>query len=198
MGREALTWAEVGGEAGDVRALLESTELILRGDVRRRFPRDRLARVRVEGDRLRFDCCGEAVALQLGATVAHRWAEAIAKPAPSLRAKLGLAAGARALRVGAFDDAALESALAGVLVDAVETADMIIACISGPADLDAALAIHTAYPALPLWVIHPKGKGVAFGDGEIRAVLRARGFRDTKSCAVSERLTASRYAVPSR
>lgn len=198
MGREALAWAEVGGESGDVRALLESTELILRGNIRRRFPRDQLARVRVDGDHLRFDCCGEAVTLQLGATVAHRWAEAIATPPPSLRAKLGLSGNSRAIRVGAFEDAALESALAGVLVDDVATADMIVACISGPEDLDTALAVQTTRASLPIWVVHPKGKGVAFGDGEIRAVLRARGFRDTKSCAVSEQLTASRYSVPSQ
>lgn len=195
MGREALTWAEVGSEAGDVRALLESTELVLRGDIRRKFPRLRLARVRVEGDFLRFDCDGERVALQLGSTVARRWAKAIDTPPPNLRAKLGLAEGARALRVGVFDDPELESALAGVLVDGVENADMIIACVSEAADLDAALAIHAASPALPLWVVHPKGKRVAFGDGEIRSVLRARGFRDTKSCAVSDQLTASRYGA---
>jgi hypothetical protein len=39
MGREALTHAEVGGECGEVRALLESGELILRGAIRRHFPR---------------------------------------------------------------------------------------------------------------------------------------------------------------
>lgn len=190
--------AEVWVEAGDVLALMESTELILRGDVRRRFLRDESAQLHVDSDLFQFDCCGEVVALQLGATVADRWAKAIDTPPPGLRAKLGLAAGARALRVGAFDDTALESALAGVLVDTVETADMIIASISGPADLGAALAVHAACPALPIWVIHPKGAGAAFGDDEIRAVLRAHGFRDTKSCAVSERITASRRGLPSR
>lgn len=196
MGREAVTRADVGDEAGEVRALLESTDLILRGGIRRRFVRDGLARVRVEGDALRFECGGEAVALHLGAAAAAAWAKAIAMPPPSLGAKLGIGDGVRAFRVGPSDDAALEAAVAGALAADIGQAGMLIARVDGPADLDAALAVHAARPGLPLWVVYPKGRGVAFGDGEIRAALRSLGFRDSKSCAVSDRLTATRYGQP--
>ena len=47
--------------------------------------------------------------------------------------------------------------------------------------------------ALPLWTVYPKGKAGQFGDTAIRTALRDAGWRDTKSCAVSERLTATRY-----
>lgn len=193
MGREAITRTEVGDETGEVRALLENTELILRGDVRRRFPRDLLANVHVDGEALRFTCDGETVALHLGAGVAPAWAKAIATPPPSLRAKLGLAIGARAYRVGRFEDVALDEAMAGTLVDIVADADMMTACLADPANLETALAVHAAKPAIPVWAVYPKGKGVAFGDGEIRSRLRALGFRDSKSCSVSARLTATRY-----
>lgn len=66
MGREAITRVEIGGEAGDVLALLESTELILRGDIRRRFPRDRLVNVHVDGSALCFTCNGESVSPAYG------------------------------------------------------------------------------------------------------------------------------------
>lgn len=195
MGREAITRVEVGGDAADGRVLLESTELILRGDIRRRFPRDRLADVRVDGEVLRFTCEDQTVALHLGAGVAETWAKAIATPPPGLRAKLGLASGARAYRVGRFEDAALDEALAGTLVDTMADADMMIACLAGPADLDTALAVHGARPVVPVWAVYPKGTGVAFGDGAIRSRLRALGFRDSKSCSVSARLTATRYGL---
>ena len=68
-----------------------------------------------------------------------------------------------------------------------------IACIERPDDLSAARTLHAAHPSLALWAVYPKGRGVTFGENEIRASLRAKGFRDTKSCAVSERLTATRY-----
>lgn len=52
--------------------------------------------------------------------------------------------------------------------------------------------------AFSLWTIYPKGRGVAFGEREIRTALRAAGFRDTKSCAVSGLLTATRYNYKSK
>ena len=195
MGREALIHAEVAGEAGEVRALLESGELILRGDIRRRFARPALENVGVEGEILRFACGGETVRLHLGAEVAASWASVIAKPPPSLRAKLGLNKGARALVIGSCDDAALIEALGGATVGDNGDADMLIAYLTGPDDLAAALAVQGTDRARPLWAVYPKGKDVAFGYTAIRAALRAAGFRDTKSCAVSDRLTATRYNV---
>ena len=193
MGREAVVNAQIGDQAGEVHALLESSELIMRGAIRRRFPKAALEQVRVDEGTLYFVCSGEAIRLELGARMAQSWCKAIATPAPDLRAKLGLHKGARALRVGAFDDAALTEALKGVLVKKVRLADMIIACIKSAADLDAALVLQAAQPKLPVWTIYGKGSGIPFGDSHIRTALRGAGFRDSKSCAVSERLTATRY-----
>jgi hypothetical protein len=152
MGREASVHAEVGGEAGEVRAILESSELILRGAIRRRFPKPMLERVTVQSDMLRFTCAGERVRLHLGARTA-----AIATPPPSLRAKLGLDKGARALLVGSFDDDELAGALEGVLVKDGAAAAMLIACVKRPEDLSAARAIHAAHEGLPLWKFIRKG-----------------------------------------
>lgn len=193
MGREALTHAEIGDEAGEVRALLERDELILRGDLRRRYPRTSLEQVAVEGDDLRFVSGGELVRLTLGERAAEVWQRAIATPPPTLRAKLGLADGGTAIVVGTVDDAALVEALAGTSADDQSSATMVVARIDGPADLAAARAVLADHPRLPLWAVYPKGRNVAFGDAAIRDTLRAAGFRDTKACAVSDRLTATRY-----
>ncbi|MFT3972303.1 MAG: hypothetical protein QM699_02270 [Amaricoccus sp.] len=190
MGREALVHAEVGREAGEVKALLEARELILRGDIRRRFPKAMMSDVRVEGPMLRFSCHGEAVALSLGAKAADAWAGAIATPPPGLRAKLGLDKGAKALLIGVCDDPALAEALDGTLVDDVGEASMAIARIDAGEDLAKAQA---ACGTLPLWAVYPKGKAVPFGDAAIRTALRDVGWRDTRSCAVSDHLTATRY-----
>lgn len=193
MGREATAYAEVGSKTGQVRALLESTELILRGEIRRRFPKAAMRQVRVEGDTLQFRANEETVALHLGATVAQSWAAAIAKPPPSLRAKLGLGTQARALLMGEIADEVLAEATQGALVTNGAAAQMMIAIIDGPDDLAKAQRIHASFPALPLWTVYPKGRDVAFGDTAIRTDLRGAGFRDTKSCAVSDTLTATRY-----
>lgn len=193
MGRETTAYAEVGSEAGEVRALLESTELILRGEIRRRFAKSAMEEVLVEGDLLRFLVVGEPVALHLGAKVAQSWATAIAKPPPSLRAKLGLGEDTRALVLGEIADEALAEATRGLLVTDGAVAQMMIAIIDCPDDLAEAQRLHAGFPMLPLWTIYPKGRGVAFGDTAIRTALREAGFRDTKSCAVSDILTATRY-----
>ncbi|MDO6966732.1 hypothetical protein [Rhizobium alvei] len=191
MGREALVHAEVGThETGEVKALLEAQELILRGEIRRRFPRSMVGDLSVDGPVLRFSCKGESIALHLGPEAAQAWAKAIATPPPSLRAKLGLDKGAKALLIGIPDDPALSEALDGALVDSREVAAMAIARIDTHSDLINALETCAS---LPLWTIYPKGKAVPFGDSAIRSALRAAGWRDSKTCAVSERLTATRY-----
>ena len=86
MGREARVRADVGSEAGEVKALLESQELILRGEIRRRFSKAAMTDVAADGDTLRFIFAGETVRLHLGSKVAQAWAKAIATMPPSLRA----------------------------------------------------------------------------------------------------------------
>jgi hypothetical protein len=193
MGREAVVHAEAGSEAGEVRALLESTELVLRGGIRRRFRISALEGVTSEDGILRFNCAGEAVKLYLGVRLSGTWVKAISTPPPSLRCKLGLNTGAAKL-IGVMDDAELAEALDGSLVEEASEATMLIARVNGPADLKLACEMHALQPDLPIWTVYPKGRGVVFADGAIRSALRARGFRDTKSCAVSDRLTATRYS----
>jgi hypothetical protein len=192
MGKEAAIRAEVGDSSGDVRALLERDELILRGEIRRRFSRTVLEDLQVADGVLSFTGAGQPVRLHLG-DAAATWHTAITTPPPSLRAKIGLARGAKALLHGACDDADLASALDGVLTEDGTEAAMLVACITGPEDLAAAVAVQARYPRLPIWAVYPKGRNVPFGDSAIREALRANGFRDTKSCAVSARLTATRY-----
>lgn len=195
MGREALVHVRAGDEEGEARALLEAGELVLRGQIRRRYARASLEDVRVEGPCLVFRSGGETVSLGLGETAAAAWRQAIAKAPPDLRTKLGLDKGGKALVVGACDDADLEHALTDARTDERAQAAMVIARIDGPEDLRAA---REASGELPLWTVYPKGKAATFGDTAIRTALRDAGWRDTKSCAVSERLTATRYHPPPR
>ncbi|SIQ95569.1 hypothetical protein SAMN05880582_10534 [Rhizobium sp. RU20A] len=193
MGREALIHAEIGSEAGEVRALLESTEMILRGEIGRRYPKEAMTEVTVVGGVLHFRFADESVRLHLGGKMAQSWAAAIAKPPPSLRVKLGLDKGSLAMLIGEITDAALAEATAGSLVAHGAEAQMMIAVIDNPGTLAEARRIHGCFPTLPLWTVYPKGSGVSFGDTAIRALLREAGFRDTKSCAVSDQFTATRY-----
>lgn len=193
MGREATVDAQVGTEHGEVRVLLESSELILRGGVRRRFARTDIRDIRVDGEVLRMQAHGEEVALRLGQKAAVGWAAAITRPPPTLRMKLGLTEGKLAFAIGQLSDVQLSEAVAERLTNDVRLANMIVAVVFSASDLARTEGVQAMNPSIPIWVVYPKGSNVAFGDSEIRKVLRARGLRDTKSCAVSNVMTATRY-----
>lgn len=194
MGREAQVLCTVDGKSEPVKALLESTVLILRGvDIKRRFEVAALAEVRVRGQALRFTAAGEAVTLALGAQEAQAWLKKLTTPPPSLASKLGVGAGQRARVFGPCDDAALAAALEGATTSGLADAAMLVAVALDAAELDRAVALHARMPCRTLWVVHAKGKAATLGDTAIRQSLRGRGYTDTKTTAVSERLTATRY-----
>src|SRR3954468_13731642 len=95
MGLEAACTATLGNATARGKALLETTELIFRGDgLRVRVPLAEIRRVAVDGGRLSVRWGAETLALELGAAAAPRWAEKIEHP-PSRLDKLGIKPGSR-------------------------------------------------------------------------------------------------------
>ncbi|MGB6688737.1 MAG: hypothetical protein WBE76_12945 [Terracidiphilus sp.] len=63
MGREANCKCDWAGTTGNVKALLETSELILRGEIRKRIPFAELKGVKAQAARLCFTVAGEPVQL---------------------------------------------------------------------------------------------------------------------------------------
>lgn len=194
MGREAIAVAHWRGEAAEVKALLESTEIILRGDIRARIRRDAIEAVAVEEDALAVTTDGERLILELGEAEAAKWAARLLAPPPTLADKFGLSPSKPAFVLGEAGDNALAAALDGATAADPAQAAMLVAMLASPADLDATLALAVAHPTLPTWCVYGKGKAAAVTDAQVRAAFRDAGFVDTKSSAVSDRWTATRYA----
>lgn len=192
MGREAEADLVFQGQSGAGRLLLEPDMLILRGAVRARIARDQITGFAVADDDLRIDTTQGEVRATLGAKDAALWCKALAKPAPDLAAKLGLSAVRRVCVIGALSDAALVQAVAGHDAAASEAA-LFLAELADEAALHTALAQIAAYPAAAFWGVTEKGKS-GFTDADLRRVMRGAGYIDSKSCAVSDRMTATRYA----
>ncbi len=195
MGREAQADCRIGSQQGRAKALLESTELVLRGEapLRRRWPIEALQQVHVAGEALVFEAAGEVVVLVLGAREASAWARRIATPPPTLAAKLGVAAQRPAFICGAIDDDTLAAALRGATTADAAAAHCLIALVRSEADLAAALAMCAGLAAPHVWLVYPKGRAANPGDAAIRAAWRKAGWMDNKACAVSDTLTATRY-----
>lgn len=195
MGREAEGHAVWRGQSGAVKAVLEGDGIILRGEVRGKLPRAGLMGWRVEGEDLCLRSEGEALVLTLGAKEAAAWVRALEKPVPSLAAKLGLSGVARAWVLGGPPPEELAVALAGCEAAAPQGASVIVAVLTGPGDLEAALAAGQAQ-GLRVWCVHGKGKGAAVPDARVREAFRAAGWMDIKASAVSEGFTATLYRPP--
>jgi hypothetical protein len=190
MGREATCHCQWGSEAGQCKVLLEGPELILRAGVRRRVPLTSLADVSVNGEKLVFRAEGDQVELHLGAEAAGRWAEAIAKPRPTLANKLGISSTTKVLLLGEMQSEELTGAIAHGSAAGRMEPDLVLICINQRSDL--ALFSKNAIHA-PLWIVYPKGAGSGLKESELREFFRGHGLVDTKVASVSTKLTALRF-----
>jgi hypothetical protein len=195
MGLEAKCDCSWSGGSGEVRALLEARELILKGHLRRTLRIAEMTEVRVEGQNLHFRVAGDEIALGLGADRAGRWAKKIAAPPPSLAQKLGVGPSSKVLVTGPMEDAALRQALEGSRAASAEEARLCLAVVTDETALEQALRVHEALPLkAPIWIVHGKGPRAAFGEGPVRKLMREAGYKDNKVSAVSDKLSATRYA----
>lgn len=193
MGRETTTRVRYGDREGEARVLLEADVLILRKPVAARIPRADLRDPAVEGDALTLSAPEGRLTLFLGAGQAAKWLKAIQAPPPSLADKLGVRPGAAVWTCGTFDAPELSDALSGVDAAPVEAAALGLVRAGSEHDLLAALAAAGRAPP-PLWIIHGKGAG-SFNDAAVRALMRERGWIDSKACAVNADLSATRYGL---
>jgi hypothetical protein len=183
------------GNRHQVKAQLEPPELILRGELRHRIPFAKISSLKAGGDYLAFSFDGHSVRLQLGSTIAAKWAEAIVKPPPSLAKKLGISSENTVRMSGPVDDSALKSALAEAKTVSQSKGDLILARVDTPADLKAVLAKAASQleSGIPIWFIYRKGPGRPLNENQVRAAALATGIVDTKIAAVSAEFSALRF-----
>jgi hypothetical protein len=197
MGREAICECTFDGTVAKVKALLESEELILRGDISVRAPLHALHHVRVESESLCFNLDKGPIRLDLGAATAKSWARKIKSPPPSLADKLGIT-GKTVRTIGPIADQTLYSALCSAALIRAERPELIISCVDTPETLAATLRAAKAQLArsIPIWLVYRKGPGHPLNEAAIRTCLRAQGLMDTKVASVSPELTALRFSLP--
>lgn len=195
MGREATCSCRAGAHSETARALLESSEIRVRGaTLKLRAAPGSLRGLSVVGDDLVFEVDGQAWRLTLGATEAGKWQHKLTTPPPTLAAKLGVSTDTPAFVVGTVDDLELAQALRGATTSDPAGASVLLAVVDHPAVLDEALATHHRMACPGVWMVYRKGAQAEPGDQAIRTRLRALGYADHKTCAVSASWTATRYA----
>ena len=204
MGLEAHCQARINERTVDVKALLESDELILRGEHRARLAFSSLDGIEAADGQLRLQHQDDKIVLHLG-TAAERWAEKIRNPR-TLLDKLGVKPGMRAAAIRLTDadllqqlrtTIALTEAPAGASPDlSGSTYDLIFFQIDDLADLAVLSALRgMIVQAGAVWVVHPKGRR-DLKDTDVMAAGKAAGLVDNKVARVSEVHSALRFVIP--
>ncbi len=197
MGNTRKTQFIIDGNAIDGEALLETSEVILRGERRVVIKFDAMQSVDARDGRLHIKHKrGEAI-IELGADAA-KWAEKIRNPKTVVQ-KLGVKAGQQVSLVH-LDDAAfvrdLENAGAIVSTRAKKNSDAIFYGANTRADLAKLASLRESLVSNgALWIIRPKGvKDIT--EGEVMAAGKEAGLVDVKVVRFSDTHTAEKFVIP--
>ena len=193
MGREAFVQATYDGRSAETKAALESQGILLRAPFSVPLLREAMRHLAVENDALTGDGPRGRFELALGAAEAARWKTALEKPLPTLAEKLGVKPGLAVWLPTDPGATELTAALAGAVRTGPGDAALAIIQAGDAPTLTAALESAVGY-AGAIWVVHGKGKTAGFGETPVRALMRDRGFIDTKVSAVSATLSATRFS----
>jgi hypothetical protein len=184
-----------GGKASPGRALLETSELLFRGDFRLRLPFSEMTEVRAAEGELRIRSAQGPVVLELG-DWAETWAGKIKSPRSRIE-KLGVKPGFR-VAVRFLADPTLRKEIEGrqaEIINARKDLDMMIVGVSTLADLKKLKAFRKALkPAGALWVVWPKGGAVR--EDDIRRLARPGGLVDVKVASFSPTESALKLVIP--
>ncbi len=197
MGDEARAHVRYGEEVSEGKALLETDELLFRGDFRVKIPLRSVEDVVAGDGSLTVVWEGESATFELGER-AERWAERIRNP-KTIVDKLGLKAGRRIALVNVPDEeirAMLRERGHEPREGMQDGADVVLLGVASPADLGQlqTLAGEIARDGA-IWVVAPKG-GREPTEAQVLAAGRHAGLVDVKVARWSETHTAHKFVVP--
>ncbi len=199
MGSEATCRVRFGAQVSEGKALLETTELLFRGDFRLRIPFSDIETLTAEGGALSVSFGQGTAVFELGRKAAV-WETKIRNPR-GLLDKLGVKAGMRVSVLGVSD---------GSFLGQLERRDD-LDCYIGPRP-DSDLVFYAAdtlddlapldtlrasiKPNGAIWVVSPKGKGAVVKDTDVMTAAREAGLVDTKVASFSDTHTALKLVIP--
>jgi hypothetical protein len=199
MGSEAVCLVRFGEQASEGKALLETSELIFRGDFRLRIPFRDIAQLDSEDGELRVRFSQGTAVFDLGRN-ADAWAAKIRHPA-GLMDKLGVRAGQTVFVLGIKDADFLQQlhgrTAASPEIGPESDADLVFYEADEIEDLTRLPALATSIKRNgAIWVVSPKGKGALVKDTDVMEAARAAGLVDTKVVAFSDTHTALKLVIP--
>lgn len=197
MGAEARVTVTYGGQTSEGKALLETSELIFRGEFRLKIPFRDITSIDARGGDLRIDSGAGTAVFALGAK-AEQWAQKIRNP-KSLIDKLGVKPEHRVVVLNVRDAAflaQLRERAPDVSTRVRKDADVIFV---GAETLDALGRLDALRDSIKrdgmIWTVTPKGKN-GIKDTDVMAAGKRAGLVDVKVAAFSTTHSAAKFVIP--
>lgn len=199
MGNEAICKVRFGKQKSEGKALLETSEVLFRGDFRLKIPFSSIKSAKTVDGELRLQTAEGLACFHLGADRSGKWLEKILHPKSRIE-KLGVKPGAKVSLIGGFEaeflsevHALTKSATKG---KAAPDSEHIFFASDSKEDFSALSKIAKALSgAAALWIVYPKGQK-HITENDVLAAGRKVGLKDVKVVGFSATHTALKFVIP--
>ncbi len=198
MGNEAKCRVRFGKQQSEGKALLETSEILFRGEFRLKIPFATIKSAKAVDGELRLQTMEGLAVFHLGAA-AEKWRDKILHPKSRLE-KLGVKPGAKVALLGDFDAGFLSEL--GKLTKSVSKSkvavdsEWIFFAADAMEDFSALPKISKSMKgAAALWIVYPKGKK-QITENDVLVAGRKCGLKDVKVVGISTTHTALKFVIP--
>jgi hypothetical protein len=198
MGCELVCTVHSGGQTSRGKALLETNEIVFRGDFRLKIPLASLKSASSRDGELHLRWSEGTAVFELG-DHAQKWAQKILHPKSTME-KLGIRPGLTVSAIGHFEDGFVEELETAAQNfsrgKAAKESDLIFLAAERDTDLQrTAKLIAPLSTAGALWIVYPKGRQ-EIRERQVLDAGRAAGLTDVKVVSFSATHTALKFVRP--
>jgi hypothetical protein len=198
MGNEAICKARFGKQESEGKALLETSEILFRGDFRLKIPFSTIKSAKAVDGELRLQTAEGLAVFHLGGA-AEKWLEKILHPKSRIE-KLGIKPDAKVSLLGEFDGEFLRevSGLTKSVIKGKASPDSDAIFFAADSKEDFAMLSKVAKlmrGATALWIVYPKGQK-HITENDVLAAGRKCGLKDVKVVGFSATHTALKFVIP--
>lgn len=198
MGNEAACKLRYEGKTFSGKALLETTEILFRGETRLKIPFPAITKLQARDGELYVQTKDGLAVFAIGVQ-AEKWREKIAKP-KTLIEKLGVKPGETVSLMGEFPAdfvASLKKHGAAIAAGkSAKDARWQLLAAESRQDLQRVRTLANGPKgAVALWIVYPKGQ-TAITESDVRSSGLSAGLTDIKVTSFSPTHTALKFVVP--
>ena len=198
MGNEVTCNVQFGKQQSEGKALLETSEILFRGEFRLKIPFSTIKSAKAVDGELRLQTAEGLAVFHLG-SAAEKWRDKILHPKSRIE-KLGVKAGTKVSLLGDFDAefVAELSALTKSVSKGKVAADSecVFFAAQSKEELGAVSKISKSLQgAAALWIVYPKGQK-HITENDVLAAGRKCGLKDVKVVGFSSTRTALKFVIP--